>query len=96
MVERTAVEIVISDDGPGIAPDILKRIGEPYLARRRTRPKRAFRARARRFHRPHPAGADRRKGVVHQPHLFPDHGAVVQIVWPREAVSKARKSAARL
>src|SRR3954447_3673982 len=30
-----AVEIVISDDGPGIAPDVLKRIGEPYLSRRR-------------------------------------------------------------
>src|ERR1700723_2452965 len=26
-----AVEIVISDAGPGIAPDLLKRIGEPYL-----------------------------------------------------------------
>ena len=30
------VEIVISDDGPGIAPDMLKRIGEPYLSRRRS------------------------------------------------------------
>ena len=30
------VEIVISDDGPGFAPDILKRIGEPYLSRRRS------------------------------------------------------------
>src|SRR6266568_4162318 len=29
------VEIVISDDGPGFAPDILKRIGEPFLSRRR-------------------------------------------------------------
>src|SRR5437868_1938222 len=29
------VEIVISDDGPGIPPDLLKRIGEPYLSRRR-------------------------------------------------------------
>src|SRR6202012_2959561 len=29
------VEIVISDDGPGFAPEILKRIGEPYLSRRR-------------------------------------------------------------
>src|SRR5690242_5234473 len=29
------VEIVVSDDGPGFAPDILKRIGEPYLSRRR-------------------------------------------------------------
>ncbi len=26
-----AVEIIVSDDGPGIPPDILKRIGEPYL-----------------------------------------------------------------
>src|SRR3978361_1090194 len=28
------VEVVVSDDGPGFAPDILKRIGEPYLSRR--------------------------------------------------------------
>src|SRR6478609_6548870 len=28
------VEIVVSDDGPGIAPDMLKRIGEPYVSRR--------------------------------------------------------------
>jgi two-component system sensor histidine kinase RegB len=28
------VEIVISDDGPGIAPDMLRRIGEPYVSRR--------------------------------------------------------------
>src|SRR5258707_6578976 len=28
------VEIVISDDVPGFAPDILKLIGEPYLSRR--------------------------------------------------------------
>src|SRR6476646_10852503 len=30
------VEMVISDDGPGIAPDMLNRIGEPYLSRRRS------------------------------------------------------------
>lgn len=28
------VELMISDDGPGIAPEMLKRIGEPYLSRR--------------------------------------------------------------
>src|SRR6202012_5637266 len=28
------VEIVASDDGPGFAPEIIKRIGEPYLSRR--------------------------------------------------------------
>src|SRR5436305_1556409 len=30
------VEIIISDDGPRIAPDTLKRIGGPYLSRRRS------------------------------------------------------------
>ena len=30
------VEIVVSDDGPGFAPEIIKRIGEPYLSRRRS------------------------------------------------------------
>ena len=66
------VEIVISDDGPGIAPDILKRIGEPYLSRRRnigdaqggTR-----RSRSRDLYRPHLAGANRREGVLHQPDI---------------------------
>ncbi len=28
------VEIMISDDGPGIAPEMLRRIGEPYVSRR--------------------------------------------------------------
>ena len=66
------VEIVISDDGPGIAPDMLKRIGEPYLsraARRGRGPKRAQRARSRRVYRAHPAGAHRREGLLHQSDL---------------------------
>ena len=83
------VEIVISDDGPGFAPDILKRIGEPYLSRRRG----------------HDDAASERQGerqglglgvfiartllertgatVAFSNRIFPDHGAVVQIVWPR-------------
>jgi two-component system, sensor histidine kinase RegB len=99
------VEIVVSDDGPGFAPDILKRIGEPYLSRRRgpddTTGDRSDAS--------HPAYE--REGLEH-PGLersglglgvfiartllertgatisfgnrtFPDHGAVVQIAWPR-------------
>ncbi|ANV99025.1 ActS/PrrB/RegB family redox-sensitive histidine kinase [Bradyrhizobium icense] len=79
------VEIVISDDGPGIAPDMLKRIGEPYLSRRRSAVE------------PHSARAGLGLGIFIARTLlertgarvsfanrtFPDHGAVVRIVWPR-------------
>ncbi|MBI5260480.1 MAG: ActS/PrrB/RegB family redox-sensitive histidine kinase [Bradyrhizobium sp.] len=85
------VEIVISDDGPGIAPDILKRIGEPYLSRRRG---------------PDDAPTERqglglgvfiartlleRTGarVSFTNRIFPDHGAVVQIAWPRRLFEAA-------
>ncbi len=80
------VEIVISDDGPGIAPDMLKRIGEPYLSRRRNADEiqngrqglglGVFIART----------LLERTGakVSFTNRTFPDHGAVVQIAWPRE------------
>ncbi len=90
---QDAVEIVVSDDGPGIAPDILKRIGEPYLSRRRSadEAQRAglglgvFIART----------LLERTGarVSFSNRTFPDHGAVVQIVWPR-ARFEADESAA--
>jgi two-component system sensor histidine kinase RegB len=77
------VEIIISDDGPGIAPDMLKRIGEPYLSRRRSADEAqhaglglgVFIART----------LLERTGakVSFSNRTFPDHGAVVQIVWPR-------------
>jgi two-component system sensor histidine kinase RegB len=80
---KEAVEIVISDDGPGIAPDMLKRIGEPYLSRRRDEAQSphgglglgVFIART----------LLERTGakVSFTNRVFPDHGAVVQIVWPR-------------
>ncbi len=80
------VEIVVSDDGPGFAPDILKRIGEPYLSRRRGSDDTpsdhsglglgVFIART----------LLERTGakVSFTNRVFPDHGAVVQIAWPRE------------
>jgi two-component system, sensor histidine kinase RegB len=81
-----SVEMVISDDGPGFAPDILKRIGEPYLSRRRGSEE---------------PQSDRRglglgvfiartllertgAKVSFANRAFPDHGAVVQIAWPRQ------------
>jgi two-component system sensor histidine kinase RegB len=75
------IEIVISDDGPGFAPDILKRIGEPYLSRRPSSEENrglglgVFIART----------LLERTGakVSFTNRTFPDHGAVVQITWPR-------------
>jgi two-component system sensor histidine kinase RegB len=80
------VEIMVSDDGPGFAPDILKRIGEPYLSRRRVADDATsehgglglgvFIART----------LLERTGakVSFTNRVFPDHGAVVQVAWPRE------------
>ena len=83
---KDAIELLISDDGPGIPPDILNRIGEPYLSRRRTTDE---------------AGGERRglglgvfiartllertgAKVSFTNRIFPEHGAVVQITWPRQ------------
>src|SRR6266850_2953969 len=78
------VEIVISDDGPGFAPDILKRIGEPYLSRRRS-------DEAQSGHRGLGLGVFIARTLLERTgakvsftnRTFPDHGAVVQIAWPR-------------
>jgi two-component system, sensor histidine kinase RegB len=83
---KETVEIAISDDGPGIAPEILKRIGEPYLSRRRGADEAAGE------HRGLGLGVFiartllERTGakVAFTNRIFPDHGAVVQIVWPRK------------
>src|SRR5438445_905476 len=79
------VEIVISDDGPGFAPDILKRIGEPYLSRRRSIDE------AQSEHGGLGLGVFIARTLLERTgakvsfanRTFPDHGAVVQIAWPR-------------
>jgi two-component system sensor histidine kinase RegB len=89
------VEIIISDDGPGFAPDILKRIGEPYLSRRRgaDEPQNGH----------HGLGLGvfiartllERTGakVSFTNRVFPDHGAVVQIAWPRRRLEAGETTA---
>ena len=79
------VEIVISDDGPGIPPDLLKRIGEPYLSRRRNADE------APNEHRGLGLGVFIARTLLERTgarvsfanRVFPDHGAVVHILWPR-------------
>ena len=80
------VEIVISDDGPGIAPDMLKRIGEPYLSRRPSADE------AQTEHSGLGLGVFIARTLLERTgarvsfanRTFPDHGAVVQIAWPRD------------
>ncbi|EJN09511.1 signal transduction histidine kinase, partial [Bradyrhizobium sp. YR681] len=79
---KDTIELLISDDGPGIPPDILNRIGEPYLSRRRNQDEGGglglgvFIART----------LLERTGakVSFTNRIFPEHGAVVQVTWPRE------------
>jgi two-component system, sensor histidine kinase RegB len=81
------VEIIISDDGPGIPPDLLKRIGEPYLSRRRSPDA------AQSEHQGLGLGVFIARTLLERTgakvsfsnRIFPDHGAVVQIAWPRES-----------
>src|SRR5436305_1243448 len=88
------IEIVISDDGPGIPPDLLKRIGEPYLSRRRNVTD------AQSQHQGLGLGVFiagtslERTGakVSFSNRIFPDHGAVVQTAWPRQRF-EARETA---
>ena len=79
------VTIVISDDGPGIPPDLMKRIGEPYLSRRAASDSRSG-------HRGLGLGVFIARTLLERTgakvgfsnRSFPDHGAVVTISWPRE------------
>src|ERR1700710_2448238 len=81
-----SVEIVISDDGPGIAPDMLKRIGEPYLSRRPGADE------AQNEHSGLGLGVFIARTLLERTgakvsftnRIFPDRGAVVQIAWPRD------------
>src|ERR1700759_5597304 len=79
------VEIVVSDDGPGFAPEIIKRIGEPYLSRR------PHSEDSQSEHGGLGLGVFIARTLLERTgaavsftnRIFPEHGAVVQIVWPR-------------
>lgn len=94
---REVVEIVISDDGPGIPPDILKRIGEPYLTRRRGGDTPGVR-------RGLGLGVFIARTLLERTgakvsftnRVFPDHGAVVTIAWPRSSFETSEVAPAPL
>ena len=65
------VDVTITDDGPGFAPEIMDRIGEPYVTSRRRTPNASDEEPtglgSRLFHRQDPAGTLRRHAVLRQP-----------------------------
>ena len=85
-------EIVVSDDGPGFAPDIIKRIGEPYLSRRPGAEE------SQRHERGLGLGVFIARTLLERTgatvsftnRVFPEHGAVVQIAWPRQRFEAAK------
>jgi two-component system, sensor histidine kinase RegB len=97
------VELVISDDGPGFAPDILKRIGEPYLSRRRgpDEPQGEHRGEHLGEHRGLGLGVFIARTLLERTgakisfnnRIFPDHGAVVHIAWPRHRFEASETAA---
>jgi len=88
-----SVEIVISDDGPGIAPDMLKRIGEPYVSRRPVADEGMRRGLGLGIFIARTLLERTGATVSFSNRVFPDHGAVVQIVWPRERFEMAEPEA---
>ena len=80
------VEVTISDDGPGFAPDIMDRIGEPYVTSRRHKPDEADKI---------SAGLGlgffiaktllERSGasLSFENRAFPERGAIVTVRWSR-------------
>ncbi len=89
--DANSVAVTIADDGPGFAPEVIARLGEPYVRTRRLRRRNA--------------GGDtpglglglfiaktllERSGAVlaFRNRVFPDHGAIIEVSWKRGALEQ--------
>ena len=77
----------IVDDGPGFPPEIIDRIGEPYMSTRQGDGARR-RAGARPVHRQDAARTLGRDACPSATRATPGEGAVVEIVWPRDRLPR--------
>ena len=81
------VEVTISDDGPGFAPEIMDRIGEPYVTSRRRKPDDADEDAGRTglglFHRQDLARTLRRDADASRTAPCRERGAIVTVRWSR-------------
>jgi two-component system sensor histidine kinase RegB len=88
--DEEEVSVTVTDDGPGFAPEVINRVGEPYVTRRRRRADEesmpggglglGFFIAKTLLER---SGAD----LSLENRTFPDTGAVVRIRWPRAALA---------
>ncbi len=95
------VAITIADDGPGVAPDVLDTLGEPYITTRPARPRDPTKD-------GEPSGLGlgffiaktllERSGAVVglENRDWPTRGAVVKVSWPREAFERPQAGLAAL
>ena len=90
---NSTIKITVADDGPGFPPNVLARIGEPYLSQRQE------------ARRKHGAGGGLGLGLFIARSLLersratlefanaapPATGAVVTVSWPRAAYEQGRR-----
>jgi len=87
--DQAAISVSITDDGPGFAPELIARLGEPYLTSRPRDPQGAD------AHKPGGLGLgifiaktllERTGARLAFQNISPNGHAQVRIVWPREAI----------
>ncbi len=90
-MDRDSVSLVIADDGPGFAADVIDHIGEPYVTTRAPADGAGRRERRRSrlgFFIAKTLLERSQARVELSNRLSPAHGAIVRIDWPRDAMDR--------
>lgn len=95
--DQSTISVSITDDGPGFAPELIARLGEPYLTSRPRDPQGAD------AHQPGGLGLgifiaktllERTGARLAFENIHADGHARVRIVWPRNAIEPAKRKSA--
>jgi two-component system sensor histidine kinase RegB len=81
------VDVVLTDDGPGFAPDVINRIGEPYVTMRgRRKPGEAAGGLGLGFFIAKTLLERTGATLSFENRVLPDTGAIIRVRWPRPAL----------